>query len=258
MKIRVLGAHKLENRDVRHTCFLIDSILGLDAGSLASAMTPSEQAQVQAVLVTHSHFDHIRDIPTLGVSTLDVPKTIDLYSLSETWDAIYEHLLNWEVYPDLTKSLNSGPPKFRFHAVQPGVPFRVLGYEIKPIQVPHPVPCIGFIVRSDSGGCIAYTGDTASTVLPFFQNTPAPYAVFVDVSFPNRLTELARLTGHLTPWMLREQLLVALETKLSLPRIVGVHLSPDHQGELDSELGVLATELGVDLMLGYAGMQLEV
>ena len=65
MEIRVLGAHMLESRDTRHTCFLIDNVMALDAGSLASALTVSEQAKVAAVLLTHRHFDHIRDLPTL-------------------------------------------------------------------------------------------------------------------------------------------------------------------------------------------------
>ena len=37
MEIRVLGAHMLESRDTRHTCFLIDNIMALDAGSLAAS-----------------------------------------------------------------------------------------------------------------------------------------------------------------------------------------------------------------------------
>ena len=73
MEVRVLGAHQLESLDTRHTCFLIDGVLGVDAGSLASALSPTEQAQVLAVLLTHQHFDHIRDIPTLGLCTLMIP-----------------------------------------------------------------------------------------------------------------------------------------------------------------------------------------
>ncbi|MFQ6028095.1 MAG: MBL fold metallo-hydrolase [Dehalococcoidia bacterium] len=258
MEIRVLGAHKLETRTTRHTCFLIDSVLALDAGSLSSALSTLEQAQVLALLITHSHLDHTRDIPTLGLATLDEPRSIDTYSLPETLTVIHDHLLNWDIYPDLTEPLNSAHPKFRFHPVQPQVPLRVLGYQVKPIPVPHPAPCIGFIVKSEAGACIAYTGDTGGNLLSFFQDSLDPQVLFVDVSFPNRLTELAQLTGHLTPSLLREQLLDALGVDLTLPRMVAVHLSPEHQEELVGELAVLAEELGIDLTPGHEGMLVEV
>ena len=100
MEIRLLGAHNLESRDARHTCFLVDGVLGLDAGSLVSALSSSEQAEVRALLITHRHFDHTRDIPTLGLATLDDPRHIDVYGLTETLDGIHTHLLDGDVYPD--------------------------------------------------------------------------------------------------------------------------------------------------------------
>ena len=37
VRIRVLGAHNLETESARHTCFLIDGVLAIDAGSLVSS-----------------------------------------------------------------------------------------------------------------------------------------------------------------------------------------------------------------------------
>ena len=257
MEVRVLGAHQLESLDTRHTCFLIDGVLGVDAGSLASALSPIEQAQVLAVLLTHQHFDHIRDIPTLGLCTLNDPKSIDVYSLPETLEAVHSHLLNWDMYPDLTEKLTAGPPKYLLNPVQPDVLFRVLGYQVKPIPVPHPAPCVGYIVQSDAGGCMAYTGDTSGNIISFFQDQLVPQVLFVEVTFPDRLVDLARLTGHLTPSMLREQLQPALKAGLSLPRMVAVHVSPEVREELVGELAALAADLGVDLTPGHEGMVVE-
>ncbi len=81
MQIRVLGAHNIETRETRHTCFLIDGVLALDAGSLVSALTPPELTRVRAVLLTHGHLDHIRDIPSLALVTLDEPGHVDVYGL---------------------------------------------------------------------------------------------------------------------------------------------------------------------------------
>ena len=59
MKTRVLGVHNLETKHTRHTCFLIDGSLALDAGSLASTLSVEELAGIRAVLLTHHHFDHV-------------------------------------------------------------------------------------------------------------------------------------------------------------------------------------------------------
>ena len=258
MEVRILGAHALESKDTQHTCLLVDGALGLDSGSLASALTLEEQLRIEAVLLTHRHFDHIQGIPTLGVATLNQPRTIDVYSLQGTLDAVHQHLLNGDVYPDMTRPLNSGPAKFRFNPVEALVPFRVLGYQVKPIPVPHAVPTIGFIVKSGSGSCIGYTGDAGGELLPFFQDSLGVQVLFVDVTFPSGSAELAKLTGHLTPWLLREQLETALRANLPLPRIVPVHLFPSHRDQVAVELSDLGAELGVDLIPAHDGMTLLV
>ena len=203
MKVRVLGAHKLEGRYARHTCFLIDGVLGLDAGSLASSLCAAEQGHIQAVLLTHQHFDHIRDIPTLGLTTLGDGKTIDLYGLAETHEVLHRNLMNWDLYPDLTEPLDAEPPKFKLNAVAPGERFTVMGYSVCSISVPHTVPNVGYVVRADSGGALAYTGDTDSDISAFFKDDLAPDIVFLEVTFPNRLEDEAQTTKHMTPAGLR-------------------------------------------------------
>ena len=254
MEIKVLGAHMLESRDTRHTCFLIDSVMALDAGSLASALTASEQAQVAAVLLTHRHFDHIQDLPTLGVATLDLPGAIDVYGLPETLDAIHKNILNGDMYPDLTGELNGQPPKYRFNGVAANEPFRALGYHVKPIPMEHPVPCVGYIVKSDSGACAAFSGDTQGALMGIFQDSLSPQVLFVDVTFPNRMYPRAQLTGHQTTWMLREQLLIALAASVEPPRLIAVHMAPDHREQVVGELADLAAELDVDLQPAHEGM----
>ena len=254
METRLLGAHNLESRDARHTCFLVDGVLGLDAGSLASALSSSEQAEVRALLLTHHHFDHTRDIPTLGLATLDDARPIDVYGLAETLEGVHTHLLDGDVYPDLTQGLNGEPPKYRFHTVKPWTPLRVLAYEVKPVPVAHAVPGTGYIVKSDTGDCIAYTGDNGGDLRPFFQDSFAPQVLFVDVTFPNRLEQRARASGHLTPGLLGHQLQEALRDNVGLPRIVPVHVSLTYWEEVAEDLKSVTTELGVDLTPGYEDM----
>jgi len=45
---------------------LVDEELAIDAGSLASGLTFEEQARLSAVLLSHGHYDHVRDVPAVG------------------------------------------------------------------------------------------------------------------------------------------------------------------------------------------------
>ena len=256
MEVRILGAHNLEGQETRHTCFLIDEVLAVDAGSLTSALTPEEQAKVSVVLVTHSHFDHVRDIPTLGLSTLWKPGCTSIYSQAETLNAVHENLLNWNIYPDFTVGIDGGGPKFKLKPVKPNATFQVHDYEIKPVPVPHPVPCVGYIIKSATGACVGYTGDMEGGLEAFLNDPLNPSVIFVDLTFPDRLHGLAKTTGHLTPAVLGEQLRPIMESGVEPPKIVAVHLSPEHQDELADELAALSREIGLELELGYEGMRI--
>ena len=71
MNVRILGARKMEAKGARHACFLIDDCLAVDAGGLTSALALDEQDRLQGVLLTHHHYDHCRDLPTLGLNLRD-------------------------------------------------------------------------------------------------------------------------------------------------------------------------------------------
>lgn len=256
MRVRVLGAHKLESRHVRHTCFLIDDVLAMDAGSLSSSLSTEEQARIKAILLTHCHHDHIRDIPTLGLSTLNEGNTIELWSQPETLSAIHEHLLNGRIHPDLTTPLGALLAKFSLHPMGTESTISLLTYQVKPVPMSHTVLCTGFIVKSQDGGCVAYSGDTRGGLLPYFQDSLQPQVMFVDVSFPNRLMELADLTGHLTPASLGEELGAAVSSGIELPQLVPVHISHEYEQEIAKELLCVGNKFGIDLAPGVEDMEL--
>jgi ribonuclease BN (tRNA processing enzyme) len=256
LRVKVLGAHKLESKHARHTCFLIDDVLALDAGSLSSSLTIEEQARIKAILLTHCHHDHIRDIPTLGLSTLQDGNTIELWSQPETLMAIHEHLLNGRIHPDLTTPIGALLAKFSLRPLGVEGTISLMTYQVKPVCMSHTVPCTGFIVKAQDGGCVAYTGDTRGGLHPYFKDSLKPQVLFVDVSFPNRLTELADLTGHLTPDGLGDELGTALSWGIRLPQVVPVHISYEYEQEITDELLCIGSKLGIDLVPGKEDRQL--
>lgn len=257
MKVRILGAHNLPSSTTEHTCFLIDDVLGLDMGALSAALSPEEQGRILAVLLTHRHFDHIRDIPSLALMTLNDPRQIDIYSLSETLEGLHSHLIDGDVYPDFTKKVTDAPPKYRLNPIQPWQQEEILGYQIMPIPQTHPVPSIGYVIRSSSGSCMAYTGDTGGNISAFFETQFAPQILFVDVTFPSQMKDLANLTGHLTPALLKDQLEDAVKAKHNLPKIVAVHLSVPNEKQVSDEIESLAREMGIDLTVGSEGNEFD-
>ena len=165
--------------------------------------------------------------------------------------------MDGSLYTDLTEGLNGGAPRFRFHPVQPGVPFVVLGYSVTAVLARHPVPAVGYIVGNGNGVSVGYTGDTDGDLLPFFQDGVAPKRLFVDVTFPNRLEERAIVAGHLTPALLGLRLGKALKLGLRLPRIIPIHLEVQYRDELAQELALEGARLGIELQPAYEDMYLE-
>ena len=66
MRIKVLGCHGGELPGCRTTCLLIDGHTAVDAGALTATLALDDLARVDDVFLTHSHFDHVKDVPLLA------------------------------------------------------------------------------------------------------------------------------------------------------------------------------------------------
>eukprot|EP01036_Dinobryon_divergens_P013683 gene13683-18462_t len=65
MKVRVLGCSGAIAKDCRTTSFLIDHDVLVDAGTGVADLTLEEMAQIDHVLLTHSHLDHVAALPLM-------------------------------------------------------------------------------------------------------------------------------------------------------------------------------------------------
>jgi len=69
MRIRFLGTHNSESKNTRLVSFIINDVLTVDAGSLVSELTFTEQKQIKTILLSHGHYDHIRAVPAFAVAS---------------------------------------------------------------------------------------------------------------------------------------------------------------------------------------------
>ena len=93
MEIRILGAHNIESYQTRLTSLLVDGALAIDTGRLTSSLSLNEQQKIAAVLLTHHHFDHSRDLATLAMSAR-FWGPVKIYALPQTREMVHSCLLD--------------------------------------------------------------------------------------------------------------------------------------------------------------------
>lgn len=255
MIIKVLGAHNCETQGTRLTSFLIDNVLAIDAGSLTSSLSLSEQLKIEALLVTHQHYDHIRDIPSLAMNFNLHKKTIHIYSSQAVHEILAECLLNGRVYPKFMSEPEENPT-INFTTVDAYQTFDIGCYSVLTAQSNHSVLTLGYQITSEGGKSVFYTGDTG-VGLDYWQHL-SPDLLITEVIASNRYEGFAREKGHLTPSLLEQELKAFRETNNYLPRVTLVHIYPDLEEEIRSEIDRVSRFLNHPIDLAYEGMQIEV
>jgi ribonuclease BN (tRNA processing enzyme) len=256
MEIRVLGAHNLESLQTHPVSLLVDGNLALDAGSLASGLSLDEQKGVRVILLTHYHYDHIRDVPAIGLSTAYSPEPIELCASQVVLEVLAEHLVNGILYPDF-RQWPLDNPAMRFRILLPNKFYKIGGYEVLSLPVTHTVPTVGYYVKDSQGRSLFYTGDTAKGLSRCWQ-TVSPNLLIIEVSGPNSLEEKMAESGHLTPEGLRQELLEFRRLNGYLPDVLAVHLIPMLEEQVRTELAEVAKDLKVNINIASRGMRLKV
>ena len=253
MEIQILGAHMTEGEDIQPPSFLIDGILALDAGSL-SKLSLSAQQRLKAVLLTHYHYDHIKDIPLLGMN-FSHWGTLSIYSIPEVFDALTAHLLNWKIYPNFLEWPSKEKSALKFFPLEPYKAEAIEGYHILAIPVAHTVPTVGFQVTSPEGKRVFYTSDTGPGLSACWEWV-SPDLLITEVSLPKGWEGKAREAGHLTPELLKLELLQFRQIKGYLPRTILIHLNPFLEDKIKEGVKEITQELGTDIEIGREGMKI--
>jgi len=255
MNIKFMGTHNRESLSTRFLSLLIDDCLVLDAGGLTSSLSFEAQRKLKVILLTHQHYDHVRDVPAIAMTFYLSKATINIYSTLPVYDALATHLLNGELYPNFLER-PPGNPTIKFTVIQPHQTEQIEGYSVLAVPVNHSVPSVGYQITSPDGKALFYTGDTGPGLVDCWQEI-SPQLLIVEVIAPNGYQEYLKESGHLTPGLLRQELIDFLELKGYLPPVVVVHMNPELEGEIKAEIAAIAKDLNSPITLGYEGMQLN-
>lgn len=236
MKFRIVPS-TLDGRRQLLTSYLINDTLAVDAGALAIGLTPEEQLRIRSVIITHAHLDHIISLP-LFITDLfeELREPINLFATPSDFDAMRDHLFTSRVWIPLDTMKNSHTELINYKPIKSGESFYAEGLKITPIPVTHTVLTHGLVIEDDNCALL-FTSDTGATerIWQTIVDCDKLRAVFIDLSFPNSLTELARISCHHSPETLLEEL---PKIKNDVP-VYAVHLKAAYRERVAAEVRAL-------------------
>lgn len=210
MKIKVLGCSGAISAGCRTTSFLVDDDLLVDAGTGVGDLTLDQLAQIDHVVISHSHMDHVGALPLLADAVLKLrDKPIEVYSQPETIEALRTHIFNWTIWPDFTVIPSADRPTLRFHPFKVGDVVTAGDKRVEVLPAAHTVPAVGFAVAAPSseGRHWVFTGDTAHNPALWERLRSVKVGMLViETAFSDRELELAELSKHLAPATLAREL----------------------------------------------------
>ncbi|GAB4204679.1 MAG: 3',5'-cyclic-nucleotide phosphodiesterase [Tibeticola sp.] len=207
MKIRVLGCSGAIARGSHTTAFLVDEDILIDAGTGVCALELEAMRRIDHVFLSHSHLDHVAALPLMVDAIASHRRTpLHVHALPHTIQALRTHIFNDVIWPDFSRLPSPEGPFIRFEALAEGETVTLGPRRIEAVSARHSVPAVGYAL-SEGGGCWVFSGDTGPN--PAFWarvNALDVRALVIETAFSNRESALARISGHLAPRMLAEQL----------------------------------------------------
>lgn len=228
MKLEVLGCGGGVGQGQRTTSFLIDEHILLDAGSGVGELSITQLEAIDHVFLTHAHLDHTAFLPFLLDTVLGRRQApVVVHALAETIAVLKAHIFNWQVWPDFNQIPSLEHPLLQYAPLVVGETVNVGNARITALPAQHSVPALGYLIEGE-GGSIAFSGDTTynDTFWHALNQVQNLQHLIVETAFSNADIELAKLSCHLCPSLLRQ----GLDLLQSRPQVWITHLKP---GEAD-------------------------
>jgi ribonuclease BN (tRNA processing enzyme) len=243
MNIRVLGCSGAIAAGYKTTAFLLDDDVLIDAGTGVGDLPLEALAQIDHVLLTHSHLDHILGIPLLADAVLRKRvqaqrPPIQIHGLPATLDALRQHIFNGIIWPDFTRLPSAQHPVLTFQPFEIGQRLQLTGRQIEVLPAAHTVPAVGFALNTGTAEDHAhwvFTGDTGPNPALWERLRSLRVAhLVIETAFSDEEAAVAAVSKHLCPRTLGLEL-------AQLSGQIDVHITHIKPGELAAVMQGIGT-----------------
>ncbi len=211
-----------------------DQTIVIDTGpDFRQQMLREKPSNVDAVLFTHEHKDHVAGLDDIRPFNFKSGKPLNIYATQQVEEALkreYQYIFADFKYP--------GAPQINLHRIYADKPFHVSHTEVIPIEVLHyKLPVLGFRIEN-----MAYITDAN-----FISDPEKEKLQGLDVLIVNAL----RQKKHISHFNLEEA--IALSEELKPKRTYLTHISHLMGKHVD-----VSKDLPEGVFLGYDGLKVEI
>lgn len=234
--IKILGANGSKGVNRNSTCIQIEKNILIDAGNILSGLKENAKF-IDHIFITHSHLDHICEIPFLidtYFSHRETPLTI--YGLKETLEHLQKYIFNWQIWPDFSE-IELIHKKFNAIKFQEVVLNETISFEtcsLKAVKNNHTTSSCGYVITKGNDA-ILFSSDTfiCPSLFEEINNNPQIKSAIFDISFPSSFEKLAHDSKHFTTKIFKEEL---QQLKRNDVRIYINHIKPSFHATVEKEI----------------------
>ncbi len=235
--LKILGASGSKTKLTGTTSFQIYKDIIIDAGNVINSLG-EEALHINHIFLTHTHSDHIIDLPFLVESFYEQrTQPLIVYGSKETIETIKKHTFNDHIWPDFSKInlLGKDEKSLIYKEIEPEEIIELGPFEIKPIIANHTKGAYGFTIIKDKENGYVISGDTYENKALWeeINSNRKIKSLIIECSFPSSMSKLAFDSKHLTPKILKEELKYLQRDDI---QIFIYHIKPSYYEKMVEEI----------------------
>lgn len=237
--IEFLGTSGTQTAESGTTCARVSKHCVIDAGNLIRGIG-RDIFDIEHIFLTHSHFDHIVDIPFLAELFVTQKKTtLKIYGLAETLKDLKELIFNFRIWPNFQEIdlIQNMQKTVDFIEIVPDKTYTIDDITLTPFKTNHTNGSCGYVISYEENA-IMITSDTycCDRIWDIIDMNPAIHSLIIDVSFSSDQEKLALDSKHLTPSLLASERVKAKRNDFA---IYPFHLKAQFEAKIREEFKIM-------------------
>ena len=231
--IRFLGVGGSNSKKSKTTSLQVAYDTLIDGGYFLEVLK-NESRFIENIFLTHSHLDHISDIPYLFDLYFDKLKNpVKIYALQETIDDLKKHIFNSKIWPDFSqiKLPNTDKYALEYRVIEYEKTYKFSTFSLTPVKANHTVPACGFVIEKPNYKTLFMPDTKASDDIQNYIKDYEIDSLVVDCSYPQKMSKLADESGHFCTKSLADEV-----NKYPDIDVHVVHIKSNYYDEVVSEL----------------------